>query len=64
MPGKQAETILAAWREVERRLDAAAGEDEREALRAEAALLRDEYQRLVEAETVGEPEPAHNTSHA
>ena len=65
MPGQQAETILAAWREVERRLASLDGEsDEVEELRAEAAHLRDEYQRLVEAETAVDPEPAPQSSQA
>jgi hypothetical protein len=46
---REAEVVLAMWREVERQLmhvepDSA----EAEALQSDAALLRDEYQRLVE----------------
>jgi hypothetical protein len=45
---RDAEVVLARWREVERQL-AATSDDapEVEGLRAEAARLRDEYQRIV-----------------
>ena len=46
---REAEVVLAMWRESERRLaDLPAGAPEIEALEAEIKLLRDEYQRLVE----------------
>jgi hypothetical protein len=46
---KQAEEILATWREIERGLEAAEpGSAEAERLAEDAALLRDEYQRLVQ----------------
>jgi hypothetical protein len=45
---REAEGILATWREVERALELAEpGSLEYERLAADAALLRDEYQRLV-----------------
>ena len=45
---KQAEEILATWREIERALELAEpGSPEYERLVSDAALLRDEYQRLV-----------------
>jgi hypothetical protein len=47
---REAEIVLAMWRDVERALAAAApGSDEEELLQADAARLRDEYQRLIEA---------------
>jgi hypothetical protein len=47
---REAEIVLAMWREVERDLDKAPpGSPEAEGLQAEAARLRDEYQRLVDA---------------
>lgn len=46
---KEAEVVLAMWREVERQLsEFEAGTPEAEALQSDASLLRDEYQRLVE----------------
>jgi len=46
---KQAEEILATWREIERALQVAEpGSAEAERLADDAALLRDEYQRLVQ----------------
>ena len=46
---REAEAVLAMWREIERSLAAAEpGSDEEERLRADAALLRNEYQRLIE----------------
>ncbi|MFL5708272.1 MAG: hypothetical protein ACJ77Y_04675 [Chloroflexota bacterium] len=46
---REAEAVLAMWREIERSLAAATpGSAEEERLRSDAALLRDEYQRLVE----------------
>jgi hypothetical protein len=46
---REAEAVLAMWREIERSLAAAQpGSVEEERLRADAALLRDEYQRLIE----------------
>ena len=52
---REAEEILATWREIERALEAAEpGSAEFERLASDAALLRDEYQRLVElAQTAG-----------
>jgi hypothetical protein len=45
---REAEEILATWREVERALESAEpGSTEFERLASDAALLRDEYQRLV-----------------
>jgi hypothetical protein len=45
---RDAEIVLARWREVERQLSALAEDaPETEVLRAEAAGLRDEYQRIV-----------------
>jgi hypothetical protein len=47
---REAEVVLAMWREVERNLDATdPGSPEADALIADAARLRDEYQRLVKA---------------
>jgi hypothetical protein len=46
---REAEIVLAAWRDVERQLEALAdGSPEAEDLQADAARLRDEYQRLIE----------------
>ena len=46
---REAEAVLAMWREVERSLTTAEpGTPEEERLRADAALMRDEYQRLIE----------------
>ena len=52
---REAEEILATWREIERALESAEpGSAEFERLASDAALLRDEYQRLVElAQTAG-----------
>ena len=45
---REAEEILATWREIERSLEAAEpGSPEFERLASDAKLLRDEYQRLV-----------------
>lgn len=47
---REAEIVLAMWRDVERRLDTVSpGSDEEEQLHADAARLRDEYRRLIEA---------------
>lgn len=46
---REAEVVLAMWRDVERALAAAHPDSpDAEALRADAARFRDEYQRLVE----------------
>jgi hypothetical protein len=57
---KEAEVVLAMWREIERDLaKAQPGSDEEDQLHAEAMRLRDEYQRLVaRARAAGRPEPA------
>jgi len=53
----RAETVLAAWREVERKLERATGRD-RLALEAQAARLRTEYQSLIDAALAHDrPEP-------
>ena len=45
---QEAEVVLSAWRDVERRLhQARAGSAESEELQAEASRLRDEYQAIV-----------------
>jgi hypothetical protein len=45
---KEVEAVLAMWREIERSLEKAAPDSpEFERLASDAALLRDEYQRLV-----------------
>jgi hypothetical protein len=45
---REAEVVLAIWRDVERRLaELPPSAPEAEALQAEIKLLRDEYQRLV-----------------
>jgi hypothetical protein len=45
---REAEEILATWREIERALERAEpGSAEFERLASDAAVLRDEYQRLV-----------------
>lgn len=45
---REAEEILATWRELERSLQSAEpGSPEYERLQSDVALLRDEYQRLV-----------------
>lgn len=55
---REAEALLAQWREVERSLALAdPGSDEAERLIADAAMLRNEYQRRV-LEAIGEDEPA------
>ena len=47
---REAEVVLARWREVERTIADLRDDDERlEALQNEAAQLRDEYQALVRA---------------
>ncbi len=47
---KEGEIVIAMWRDVERRLAEPGLEDaEAEHLRIEAARLRDEYRRLVQA---------------
>lgn len=47
---REAAIVLEMWREVERALQTAVtGTDEAESLQADAARLRDEYQRLIEA---------------
>ena len=56
---REAEEILATWREVERSLESAApGSAEYERLASDAALLRDEYQRLVALAKADEPAPS------
>lgn len=46
---REAQAVLGMWREIERSLGAAEpGSTEEDRLRADAALLRDEYQRLIE----------------
>ena len=56
---REAEIVLAMWREVERGLDSAvSGSPEAEELQGEAARLHDEYQRLVSlARQHHRPEP-------
>jgi hypothetical protein len=56
---REAEIVLAMWREVERDLGTApVGSPEAEDLQAEAARLRDEYQRLIAlAREFHRPEP-------
>jgi hypothetical protein len=56
---REAAIVLEMWREVERDLVAAvAGSPEAESLQAEAARLRNEYQRLVRLATEeGRPVP-------
>jgi hypothetical protein len=57
---RRAEVVLAEWREVERQLARVTDPDsvDAEALRAEAARLRNDYQALVDAAIgVHEPEP-------
>jgi len=47
---REGEVVLAMWREIERQLaDATPASAEAEALQLEAARLRDEYQRLIQA---------------
>jgi hypothetical protein len=47
---REAEAVLALWREIERALDEATpGSREYDRLAADAVLLRDEYQRIVAA---------------
>jgi hypothetical protein len=63
---REAEAVLATWREIERSIERAEpGSPEFERLASEAALLRDEYQRLVAVATApvspslpGDAEPA------
>lgn len=46
---KEAEAVLAMWREIERALaKAEPGSPEAERLQTDATLLRDEYQRLID----------------
>lgn len=48
---QRAADLLIQWREVERAMeDPAVGQAALEALRAEASRLRDEYQRLLDAQ--------------
>jgi hypothetical protein len=56
---REAEVVLAMWREIERSLaEAAEGSPEAEHLMSEATRLRDEYQRLIsEAVAHHRPEP-------
>jgi hypothetical protein len=57
---RQAEVVLAEWREIERKLDRLTDPDsvDAEDLRAEAARLRNAYQALVDAAIVAQrPEP-------
>jgi hypothetical protein len=52
---RQAEGLLATWREVERSLaEAEPGSPEAERLQSDAALLRDEYQRLIQEATAND----------
>jgi hypothetical protein len=52
---REAEAVLAMWREIERSLaEALAGSPEAERLQSDAALLRDEYQRLMREAIVDE----------
>jgi hypothetical protein len=61
---KEAEEVLATWREIERRLAAAEpGSREHERLTSDAALLRDRYQQLVE-EVRSADEPVFPSSRA
>jgi hypothetical protein len=47
---REAEIVLAAWRDAERKLArVVAGSDDEEELIADLARLRDEYQRLIRA---------------
>jgi hypothetical protein len=55
---REAEALLAMWREIERSLARVEpGSAEAERLQTDAALLRDEYQRLV-SEAIEEERPA------
>jgi hypothetical protein len=46
---REAEAVLAMWREIERSLaEVQPGSPEAERLQSDAALLRDEYQRLIQ----------------
>lgn len=63
MPVKEAEELLARWREAERELGAATpGSPEEDRLAALVYALREEYQRMVsqqrEGESSGEPQPS------
>ena len=52
-----AEEVLAAWREIERHLEAVTpGTADHERLASDAALLRDQYQRLVADLKASDPE--------
>ena len=57
---REAEIVLAMWRDVERDLQATEpGSHEAESLQAEAARLRDEYKRLTDlAREHHRPEPS------
>jgi hypothetical protein len=47
---RDAELVMAMWRDIERELEAAEiGSPEAEHLQLEAARLRDEYRRLIDA---------------
>ena len=64
---RQAEVMLAEWREVERKLDQVTDPDsvDAEDLRAEAARLRNAYQALLDAAILAqgpEPPPFPNTA--
>jgi hypothetical protein len=56
---REAEIVLAIWREAERKLvDATPGSSEADALESEILMLRTEYQRLTElAREHHRPEP-------
>lgn len=56
---REAEVVLAAWREAERKLaDAASGSADEEEIVADLARMRDEYQRLIQrAREAHRPEP-------
>ena len=56
---REAEAVLAMWREIERSLaQAEPGSPEAERLQSDAVLLRDEYQRLIrEAQEQDRPLP-------
>jgi hypothetical protein len=56
---REAEIVIAMWRDVERQLsEAAPGSAEREALEADASRLRTEYLRLIAAaREAHRPEP-------
>jgi hypothetical protein len=59
----EAEQIIATWREIERALARAEpGSPEFERLTEDAALLRDEYQRLVTDSESPESPPLHQAA--